>query len=187
MVEPRNSHLFPGGQTLEIIQGDITSEKMDAIVNAANDHLVHGGGVAAAIVRRGGEIIQEESNAWVELHGPVVHAKPALTHAGRLPCKYVIHAVGPTWGTGEEDGKLVAAITGCLALAEELRLESISFPAISTGIFGFPKERAADIFMHTIEGFLKTNVRSHLKLVHITIIDQPTYDIFLKVFNLSFP
>lgn len=172
---------------LEIIQGDITCEKVDAIVNAANEYLAHGGGVAAAILKRGGEIIQEESDAWVRQHGPVAHAKPAFTHAGRLPCRYVIHAVGPIWGSGEEDEKLAAAIKGCLALAEELQLESISFPAISTGIFGFPKERAAEIFMGTIEEFFIQKVKSNLKLIRITIIDQPTHDCFLKAFQNFFP
>lgn len=186
MVESKRSHLFPGGQTLEITQGDITSENVDAIVNAANEYLAHGGGVAAAIVRRGGEVIQEESDAWVKQHGPVMHAKPAYTHAGRLPCRYVIHAIGPIWGSGQEDEKLATAITGCLSLAEELQLESISFPAISTGIFGFPKERAAEIFMRTIGGFFKKNVKSKLKLIRITINDQATYDVFLKAFHHFF-
>ena len=183
MDKPRSSHHFPGGQILEIVQGDITHEKVDAIVNAANSQLVHGGGVAAAIVRHGGEIIQEESDAWIKKHGPVLHPKPAFTSAGLLPCKYVIHAVGPIWGSGEEDAKLTAAIQGSLDLTEELQLKSVALPAISTGIFGFPVERAANIFMQTIESFYKANKKSCLQLVRIAIIDQPTYDIFIKTFN----
>ena len=97
---------------LELAQGDLTEEPLDAIVNAANAHLQHGGGVAGAIVRKGGYQIQEESNAWVRKYGPVSHAKPAYTSAGKLPCHYIIHAVGPVWGEGDEDAKLAAAVSG---------------------------------------------------------------------------
>ena len=117
---------FPSGTEFQIVQGDITLEAVDVIVNAANSHLQHGGGVADVIVRQGGQVIQQESDAWVRTHGPVSHAEPAYTLAGRLPCKYVIHAVGPIWGEGEEDAKLCAAVRGSLKLADELKLESIS-------------------------------------------------------------
>ncbi|RPJ52035.1 MAG: macro domain-containing protein, partial [Chloroflexi bacterium] len=83
---------------LEIAQGNLTQELVDAIVNAANKHLAHGGGVAAAIAEAGGPSIQQESEAWVRKHGPVTNAEPAYTHAGKLPARYVIHAVGPVWG-----------------------------------------------------------------------------------------
>ncbi|MDO8755353.1 MAG: macro domain-containing protein, partial [Anaerolineales bacterium] len=102
------------GQTLQIVQGDITTEVVDAIVNAANEHLQHGGGVAWAIVRRGGDVIQEESDKWIQQHGPVSHTHPAWTSGGALPAKYIIHAVGPVWGDGDEDNKLADAITGSL-------------------------------------------------------------------------
>src|SRR3990170_659673 len=116
------------GQTIQIVQGDITLENVDAIVNAANEHLQHGGGVAWAIVKRGGDVIQDESDAWIRKHGLVSHSRPAWTSGGRLPAKYVIHAVGPVWGDGDEDAKLAAAVTGCLRVADELTLESIAFP-----------------------------------------------------------
>lgn len=93
---------FPGGQRLEIAQGDITAEDVEAIVNAANAMLQHGGGVAGVISRKGGPQIQEESNAWVREHGPVTHANPAYTRAGRLPFRFIIHAVGPVWGEGKK-------------------------------------------------------------------------------------
>ncbi len=104
---------------LEICHGDLTREHADAIVNAANQHLAHGGGVAAAIVQAGGWIIQKESDEWVKMHGLVNHEKPAHTTAGQLPCKYVIHAVGPVWGEGDEDRKLAVAIKGSLQLATD--------------------------------------------------------------------
>jgi len=167
-------------------QGDITTEKVDAIVNAANAQLMHGGGLAAAIVRRGGEIIQTESDEWVKQHGAVGHDQPALTGAGRLACQYVMHAVGPIWGSGEEDAKLASAIQGCLALAEAMGLRSLALPAISTGIFGFPVERAAGIFMQVIDDFVTKSKPTRLKTVRITIIDQSTFSIFLRTFNSHF-
>ena len=109
------------GQSLQIVQGDITTEEVDAIVNAANEYLQHGGGVAWAIVKRGGDVIQEESDEWIKQHGPVSHAHPAWTSGGALPAKYVIHAVGPVWGDGDEDKKLADAVTGSLRVADELK------------------------------------------------------------------
>jgi O-acetyl-ADP-ribose deacetylase (regulator of RNase III) len=168
------------GQRLEIAQGDLTEEPLDAIVNAANAHLMHGGGVAGAILRKGGYQIQEESNAWVREHGLVVHAQPAYTSAGKLPCRYVIHAVGPVWGEGDEDVKLSAAVRGSLAVASRLGLNSIALPAISTGIFGFPKERAARISLATILEYIDGHPETSLKLVRLTLFDQETLEVFRK-------
>lgn len=179
-----------GGQKLEIAQGDITTEQVDAIVNAANAELQHGGGVAWAISRRGGEAIQRESNEWVRKHGSVSHADPAYTSGGQMSCKYVIHAVGPIWGdtqsasaSGDEDNKLAAAVSGSLRRADELKLESIAFPAISTGIFGFPKERAAKIIFAEIERYFAQNDKSGLNLVRLTLFDQTTITAFITVWD----
>ena len=87
--------VLPSGQTIQIAQGDITIEAVDAIVNAANEHLQHGGGVAWAISKKGGPAIQKESDDWIQQHGLVPHAHPAWTSGGLLPAKYMIHAVGP--------------------------------------------------------------------------------------------
>ena len=171
------------GQTLQIAKGDITTDEVDAIVNAANEHLQHGGGVAWAIVRRGGDVIQEESDKWIQQHGLVTHAHPAWTSGGALPAKYIIHAVGPVWGDGDEDNKLADAITGSLRVADELKCSSISMPAISTGIFGFPKDRAAGIIFKSIEKYLNEN-ESGLKIVRLTLFDQTTIDIFLDTWRL---
>lgn len=170
----------PCGVIVQVAQGDLTQETVDAIVNAANAHLKHGGGLAAAIVQRGGRVIQEESDAWVKQHGPVRHAEPAFTSAGNLPCKYVIHAVGPVWGEGDEDAKLAQAVTGSLELAERLQLRSVALPAISTGIFGFPKPRAAHVILSAILDYLQTQPPSHLELVRLTLYDQPTLSAFLE-------
>lgn len=170
---------FSAGQSLQIVQGDITIEEVDAIVNAANEHLAHGGGVAWAVSKKGGPKIQEESDAWVREHGPVSHAHPAWTSGGLLPAKFVIHAVGPVWGDGGEDNKLHDAVIGALQVADELNCGSISMPAISTGIFGFPKERAAGIIFKAVTAYFETNKNSGLKQVRIVLFDKATIDAFL--------
>jgi O-acetyl-ADP-ribose deacetylase (regulator of RNase III) len=176
-------HEFPSAQTCLLVQGDITSEKVDAIVNAANSRLLHGGGVAAAIVGRGGSVIQEESDAWVREHGEVGHDRPAVTGAGSLPCKAVIHAVGPVWGAGGEDAKLRSAVRGALDAADERGFETISIPAISTGIFGFPKERGARIIFQAVEDYAAERPRSALREIRVTILDAPTLDSFRREFE----
>ena len=178
-----HEYKLPAEQALQLIEGDLTQENVDAIVNAANSQLRHGGGVAGAIVRRGGMEIQKQSDAWVHQHGLVSHANPAYTRAGNLPCQYVIHAVGPVWGEGNEDAKLADAITGSLRLADQLKLTSIAFPAISTGIFGFPKERAAKIIVQTIRQYFEDKPASSLKQVRLTIIDQPTIQAFTRAWQ----
>lgn len=154
-------------------------EEVDAIVNAANEYLQHGGGVARMISKQGGSTIQKESNAWVLQHGRVSHTSPAWTSGGRLPARYVIHAVGPVWGEGDEDAKLDAAVTGSLRVADELKCASVALPAISTGIYGFPKERAAAIILTAIQSYFATHT-SQLKTVKLVLYDQPTVDVFLK-------
>jgi len=172
---------FSSDQSLQIVQGDITLEEVDAIVNAANEQLAHGGGVAWAISKKGGAKIQEESDAWIRKHGLVSHAHPAWTSGGTLPAKYVIHAVGPVWGeTSDDEGNLSAAVTGSLQVANELKCKSISMPAISTGIFGFPKEHAAEIIFKTVSDYFEQNPDSVLKQVRIVLFDQATLDAFMK-------
>ena len=173
-----------GKFTVQIVQGDITLEQVDAIVNAANEYLQHGGGVAWAIVRRGGDVIQKESDTWVSTHGLVSHSVPAWTSGGALPAKYVIHAVGPVWGDGDEDAKLYDAIYGSLRVADELKLTSIAMPAISTGIFGFPKDRAARVILKAIDTYFE-NEQSNLKTIRITLFDQATTNEFVRVWKES--
>ncbi len=170
------------GQLIQIVQGDIASETSEAIVNAANAHLQHGAGVAGAILRRGGQAIQQESDEWVRDHGPVSHSHPAWTSGGLLPAKYVIHAVGPVWGDGNEDAKLGSAIHGSLQVADELKLASISLPAISTGIFGFPKERAAGVIFATIEKYFSHH-DSGIKVVRLVLFDDATIRAFIGAWN----
>jgi O-acetyl-ADP-ribose deacetylase (regulator of RNase III) len=183
MSEKSSSVSLPNEGQLEIIQGDLTLEKTDAIINAANNRLQHGGGVAGAIVRRGGSVIQQESDKWIKENGPVDHSKPAVTGAGKLESKFVIHAVGPVWGEGKEDKKLEVAVEGCLSTADKLGINSIAFPALSTGIFGFPKDRAAHIIFQTIWNYFSSHQDSQIRLVRVVLYDQNTLNSFLKVFN----
>lgn len=136
---------------LEILQGDLTEMDTDAIVNAANAQLVLGGGVAGAIRTKGGPSIQEECNRIGGTHvGGAV-----ITGGGALKARHVIHAVGPRMGEGDEDRKLRDATFNSLRLADEKGLNSIAFPAISTGIFGFPMDRCARIMLETTKDYLR--------------------------------
>jgi O-acetyl-ADP-ribose deacetylase (regulator of RNase III) len=183
MNQTIREYRFPSAQVLQLVQGDITSEVVDAIVNAANAHLAHGAGVAGAIVRQGGAVIQAESDQWVREHGLVSHANPAYTLAGNLPCRYVIHAVGPRWGEGDEQTRLNEAIIGSLRCAEQLGLASIAFPAISTGIFGFPKELAAQVMLAAIQDYLEKHPASELKLIRLVMFDVATMQAFLRLWE----
>lgn len=167
----------------QIVQGDITQEEVDALVNAANAYLQHGGGVADVISRSGGPEIQAESDAWIAEHGPVGHAEPAYTTAGNLPCLYVIHAVGPIWGSGDEDAKLALAVTGSLRRAEELDLRSLALPAISTGIYGFPQKLAANVIFTALRKYAAHNPDTRLELIRLTLYDDPTVKAFLSVWD----
>jgi len=161
---------------LRLISADLTERDVDAIVNAANSRLQHGGGVAGAIVRKGGQVIQDESDAI----GFVPVGGAAMTSAGRLKARHVIHAVGPMMGEGDEDSKLRNAITSVLRLSSEKGLLSISVPAISAGIFGFPKDRCAKILVGETAAFLKGSTGPSLRLVEFCIADSDAYDQFRK-------
>jgi O-acetyl-ADP-ribose deacetylase (regulator of RNase III) len=169
--------VLPSGVTIQLAKGDITDDDSDAIVNAANAQLMHGAGVAGAIVRAGGSVIQQESDSWVRKHGPVSHAHPAWTSAGEMAARYVIHAVGPVWGEGDGDRKLAAAVEGSLEVADQLQLKSIAFPAISTGIFGFPKDRAAHVMLTATAGYFAGRA-SRLQRVRFVLFDEPTIHAF---------
>lgn len=165
-------------RTLRLVQGDITERDVDVIVNAANSHLNHAGGVAGAIVLKGGSIIQEESDRI----GYVPVGSVAITSSGNLPCKAVIHAVGPMMGEGDEDNKLEKAIQNTLMLAAKKGYGSISIPAISSGIFGFPKDKCAKILVSVSKKFLENNENS-LNLIEFCIYDEKTLEHFQREFS----
>ncbi len=170
------------GRKVQIAVCDLTQEDVDAIVNAANENLKHGGGVALAIVRAGGWKIQEESDELVRTRGPVPTGEAAVTSAGNLKARYVIHAVGPVWRGGKsgEDELLFRAVYNALLRGHELGIRSISMPAISTGIFGFPKERAAGIFGKAIRKFLEEHPDTTLELIRICHLSRENGEIFAK-------
>jgi O-acetyl-ADP-ribose deacetylase (regulator of RNase III) len=178
MEEVKNKVLFehtlPTGQVLRVVRGDLTVETTDAIVNAANERLMHGGGVAGAISRNSGGLVQEESDAWVREHGPVETGSAAITRAGRLPAAYVIHAVGPVWGSGNEEEKLSSAVYSALSLADSHEIKSISIPGISSGIFGGPKDICARVITQSALDYVAQNTETGLAEIRFCNIDEAT-------------
>jgi O-acetyl-ADP-ribose deacetylase len=166
---------------LRLVRGDITERDVDVIVNAANSYLKHGRGVAAAIVRRGGAIIQEESDRIVA-GGFVPVGSAVITTARKLPCKAVTHTGGPRMGEGDEDNKLLRAVQSTLALAAEKGFKSISMSAISSGIFGFPKDKCAKILVEESERFLEqynnSNNTCSIDIIESCIFDNESLDCF---------
>jgi O-acetyl-ADP-ribose deacetylase (regulator of RNase III) len=159
---------------LELIDGDLTEQSTDAIVNAANTSLILGGGVAGAIRTKGGPRIQEECN---KIGGTFVGGA-VITTGGNLKAKYVIHAVGPRMGEGQEDTKLKSATLNSLKLADQYKLKSIAFPAISTGIFGYPIDRCATIMLSTAIEYLRG--KTSLERVVLCLWGKEAYSIFEK-------
>ena len=163
---------------IKLVRGDITERNTDAIVNAANSYLNHGGGVAAAIVRKGGSTIQDESDKI----GFVPVGSAVITTAGKLSSKAVIHVVGPKIGEGNEDEKLTNAVTNALLLASKQNFSSVSMPAISSGIFGFPKDKCAKILVEESKRFLENETTS-IEVIEFCIIDDETIEYFKAQFS----
>ncbi len=155
------------------MRGNLLEEPVDAIVNAANGHLAHGGGVAAIIARAAGPELQAESERIVAARGPLATGTAAVTTAGRLPFKGVIHAVGPRYGEGAEEAKLVGALSAAFACARERGWESVSFPAVSSGIFAVPLDTCARAYLRAARACPLRNVRLCLR-------DQPVIDAVLE-------
>ena len=164
------------GRTIELCQGDITVQQVDAIVNAANSRLAGGGGVDGAIHRRGGPAIMQDTDARYPDGCPTGSA--VISVAGRLGAKHVIHAVGPVWRGGErgEAELLAGAYRRCLELAVEHGCRSIALPALSTGAYGFPMEQAARIALSTAIEFLERE--GPLELVRFVLFGDDAYDVF---------
>ncbi|MDQ7054484.1 MAG: macro domain-containing protein [candidate division KSB1 bacterium] len=157
---------------IRVVEGDITEQETDAIVNPASSQLILGGGVAGAIRRKGGRRIQEECN---RIGGTPV-GTAVLTTGGKLKARWVIHAVGPRMGEGDEDAKLRSATVSSLKLADDHGMRSLTFPAISTGIFGYPMDRCADIMLHTVAEYLQG--KTGLKEVRFCLWGREAYAIF---------
>jgi len=174
------------GETIvDLARGDITDLSVDSIVNAANAELKLGGGVAGAIRRKGGPQIQEECDMIIAQKGRVPTGEAVIIRGGSLKAKYVIHAVGPIYGEGNEDMKLMNATISSLRLADQYGLRSISLPAISTGYFGLPKKRCAEVIVPAVISYIKAG--TNLKHIIFCLYDQETYDIFRSVLDQISP
>ena len=153
-----------GETTLCALVGDLTAMPVDAIVNAANNELVHGGGIALAIASAGGPIIGEESEEWIATFGPLEPGVAALTSAGRMPAKYVIHVAGPIYADGQDNETLLAAaVFAALDLADEIEARTVAVPAISAGVYGYPPEAATAVIAESAAAYVaavETSLRS---------------------------
>jgi len=156
-------------------RGDITTKDVDAIVNAANSGLMGGGGVDGAIHRAGGPVIHEECLKIVADEGPLPTGKAVVTSGGNLPSRFVIHTVGPVWhgGVRGEAVLLASAYKESLQLAETLGIETVAFPSISTGAYGYPVDRAARVALATVRHHLVPGA-TRLKEVTFVLFDDPT-------------
>jgi len=144
-----------GESTISVVQGDLTTMSVDAITNAANVELRHGGGIALAITNAGGPVIEEESREWIETYGPLEPGIAALTSAGHMPASYVIHVAGPIYREGQEnEALLTAAIFATLDMASEIEIATVALPAISAGIYGYPPADAALVIAQGTAAYL---------------------------------
>ena len=168
-----------GKTRFDLIQGDITQQATDAIVNAANSSLMGGGGVDGAIHRVGGPSILEECRQIVSRVGRLATGKAVITAGGKLRAKYVIHTVGPVWhgGSRGEADLLASAYRESLKLATDYKLESISFPSISSGAYGYPVAEAAEVALGTVIAFLRDTSTS-LEEVFFVLYDAETYQTY---------
>jgi len=169
---------------LSVVQGDITKQATDAIVNAANPSLMGGGGVDGAIHRAGGPAILEECKQIVSRQGRLPTGKAVITTGGNLKARFVIHTVGPIWHGGNkgEPELLTSAYRESLQVAAENNLSSISFPSISTGAYGYPVAEAAKVAINSVVSFLKGNVTS-IKEVVFVLFDTATFQSYASVLN----
>ena len=159
---------------ISLVQGDITELETDVIINAANNQLILGGGVAGAIRKKGGPTIQEECN---KIGGTFVGGA-VITTGGNLKAKHIIHAVGPRRGEGNEDQKLKNATLNSLKLIDEHNLKTIAFPAISTGIFGFPIDRCSKIMINVAKEYLQGNTQ--IEKVIFCLYNASDFEVFEK-------
>ncbi len=173
---------FPNGRKLRLLVGDITKVPVDAMVNAANSGLHGGGGVDGAIHRAGGPAIMRELDTIRASQGGCPTGSAVVTSAGALPARYVFHAVGPVYRDGHhgEPQQLESCYLTCLALAEEHAVTTVSFPAISTGVYGYPIDQAAAIGLGTITRHLKTG-EAQLREALIVLFDATSYETHKRV------
>lgn len=172
---------FPHGRKFQVVQGNLLQEPVDAIVNAANGHLAHGGGVAGVIARAAGPALQAESARIVRDRGDLATGEAVVTTPGKLPFKGVIHAVGPRHGEGDEEQRLRQALLAAFRCAHDAGWSSVSFPAVSAGIFAVPLDVCARSYLAAVRGWFEREPRSALALLRLCLREQPVIDAVLAV------
>jgi O-acetyl-ADP-ribose deacetylase (regulator of RNase III) len=187
-MEAIKSFKLKSGFTFKLIKDNLIKQETNIIVNAANEDLWLGGGVAGAIREEGGPEIQKQCDEITKEKNVIKTGEVVYTGIGNFKnknLKYIFHAVGPVYRDGErgEHEQLYKAFKNCFELADGLKMESIALPPISSGIFGFPKDKCAEIFLNTLVEYLMTKENTGLKEVRMVIIDNATYSVFEKVFN----
>jgi putative ATPase len=171
--------------TLQAVQGDLTAMEVDAVVNAANEHLAHGGGVAAALSRAGGPMVQRESNAWIDEHGPLRTGQAAVTTGGEMPAAHIVHVVGPRYRSGQDNaGLLRQAVRAALDAAADAGAASVALPAISAGIFGYPPAEATKVIARACAEWLGEHP-STLGTVLLVGYDTQSAQLFATAVNES--
>ena len=179
MAQPFASITVPapdGERRFEAVIGDLLNEPVDAICNAANGHLAHGGGVAAAIAEAAGPALEREGDEMVRTRGPVPTGGAVVTTAGRLPFKGVIHVVGPRLGDGDEEAKLVRALKSGFAAADERGWRSVAFPAVSSGIFAVPVPVCARAYVRAAREFFEEHPTSSVRTLRLALFKGPMVD-----------
>ncbi|MFD2245722.1 O-acetyl-ADP-ribose deacetylase [Pontibacter ruber] len=169
---------------LSVLKGDITKVEVDAIVNAANSSLLGGGGVDGAIHKAGGPAILEECKQIIARQGGCPTGEAVITTAGNLPAKYVIHTVGPVWqgGSKQEEELLANCYYNSLRIAGEKNLQSIAFPNISTGVYGYPKDKAAEVAVAAVKSYLQQHPSS-IKEVVFVCFDDENYELYSRLLD----
>ena len=174
-MDIRRTLALRSGRQLLLVVGDLLEQPVEAIVNAANSRLAHGGGVAGVISKAAGPALDEESQRWVQEHGEVPTGTAVVTTAGRLPFQGVIHAVGPSLGSGHEEVKLTAAVAAALECARQRGWQSVALPGISSGIFRVPLPICARSYVQGVLKHLMEHPESAVKEIRITLLEGPLF------------
>jgi O-acetyl-ADP-ribose deacetylase (regulator of RNase III) len=175
---------FASRGTFQVVRGNLLEEPVDAIVNAANGHLAHGGGVAGLIARAAGPALTEESERIVRERGPLPAGSAVVTGAGKLRFKGVIHAVGPRQGEGDEEATLRAALGEAFRRAEEAGWRSLAFPAVSSGIFAVPLPVCARAYVAAVRTWFESERSASLRTIRLCLRDQPVIEAVLAELGL---
>ncbi len=165
-----------GSRRFQVVVNDLLAEPVDCIVNAANGGLAHGGGIAAIIAEAAGEALEADSARVVAQYGRIPTGQAALTTAGDLPFKAVIHAVGPRMGEGDEENLLVSALKSSFSLATGKGYTSLSFPAVSAGIFAVPASTCARAYRRAVSEYWREHLESPLSLIRLCLIHGPVLE-----------